>query len=375
MTTYVELHCHSNFSFHDGASSIEELLLQARELGYPALALTDHDNLCGAMRFAQMAPSWGVLPIVGAEVTIEGGYHLTLLAENAQGYHNLCRMLSYAYVSNPRDEPRLAPALLVEHAQGLIALSGCARGEVPSLLVAGRWDEARAAARRYREWFGDDFYLELQQNLCYGDRERIRRLAALGRELGIPAVATNNVHYHVRERHQLQDVLVAIKHCKTLEETHRERRPNSEFYLKSHQEMAALFAELPEAIANTIRIAESCTFDLTRDLEYQFPDSPVPPGHTPDTYLEHLCYEGARRRYGEVTPKCRARLQEELHLIRKHKLSGFFLIYHEILKVAREVAIELGVCDPKRRLEEDPPGRSRGSSVSLLVGYLIGLSH
>lgn len=241
--------------------------------------------------------------------------------------------------------------------------------------MEGRWEEARAAARRYRELFGEDFYLELQNNLCYGDRERNRRLVALGREMGIPLVATNNTHYHLRERHQLQDALVAIRHCKTLEETHRERRPNSEFYLKSPSEMAALFAGLPEALANTVRIAERCDFDLRRDLDYHFPDSPVPDGHTEDSYLEQLCYEAASRRYGEITPKCRARLEEELRLIRKHHLSGFFLIYHEILQLGRDVAIELGIGNPSRRLEEDPPGRSRGSSVALLVGYLIGLSH
>ncbi|MBI2909339.1 MAG: DNA polymerase III subunit alpha [Chloroflexi bacterium] len=260
--------------------------------------------------------------------------------------------------------------------KGLICLSGCSKGEIPSLLAASRYEEARAAAQRYLDWFGrENFYLELQNNLCYGDRERNKRLVALARGLGIGVVATNNVHYHQRERHRLQDALVAIRHCKSLDETHRERRPNSEFFLKSTEEMSALFAELPEAVVNTALIAERCAFDLVTDLDYRFPDCPVPEGYTTDSYLEKLCLEAAARRYGEVTPRVRERLEEELRLVRKHRLSGFFLIYHDILKLGREVAGELGLAKPDCPLEEDPPGRSRGSSVALLIGYLIGLSH
>ncbi|MDP2662271.1 MAG: PHP domain-containing protein, partial [Dehalococcoidia bacterium] len=373
--SYAELHCHSYYSFHDGASSIEDLVLQAKELGYAALALTDHDNLCAALEFARCARSWDVRPIIGAEVTLKGGSHLTLLAEDHQGYSNLCRLLSQAHVEGGRREPELDPALLSERASGLIALSGCRQGQIPSLLEQGRPEEARGLASRYRDWFGERFYLELQDNLCYGDKKRNRQLANLGREMGIPVAATGDAHYHVRERHRLQDALVAIRHCKTLEETHRERRPNSEFYLRPASEMAELFAWRPEALKNTLEITERCTFDPSHDLDYRFPDCPVPEGHTPDTYLEELCLQAAVRRYGAVTPRVRERLDEELRLIWKHGLSGFFLIYHEILKLAREVAVELGLSHPDTPLEEDSPGRSRGSSVCLLVGYLIGLSH
>ncbi|MBI4301680.1 MAG: DNA polymerase III subunit alpha, partial [Chloroflexi bacterium] len=373
---YVELHSHSNFSFHDGASAIEELIIRAREQGYPALALTDHDNLCAAMEFAKTARAWGIKPIIGAELTLKGDHHLTLLAENHQGYSNLCRLISYSHIQSPRREPALDPELFAQHAEGLICLSGCARGPIPSLLSASHWEEARILALRYLDWFGaENFFLEIQNNLCYGDRELNRRLALLAQELGIDVVATNNVHYHMRDRHRLQDALVAIRHCRSLDETHREQRPNSEFFLKSPNEMAELFADYPEAVANTIRIAGRCTLDPTQDLDYRFPDYPVPEGYNTDSFLEKLCYEAAARRYHTIAARVRERLEEELRLVRKHKLSGFFLIYHDILKLAREVAHDLGLGDPRRPLEEDPPGRSRGSSVALLIGYLIGLSH
>ena len=377
MDSYVELHCHSNFSFQEGASFPHELLGRARELGYHALALTDHDNLCGAMEFAQTAQSLDIQPIIGAEVTLKGGYHLTLLAETGQGYANLCRLLSSAHVLNERRHPELDPRLLPEHAQGLIALSGCARGEVPSLAAAGRLEEAAGIARRYMEWFGPkSYFLEVQRNLVHGETLRNRRLAQLASELGVEMVATGNVHYHVVERHRLQDCLVAIHECKSLEESHRERRPNAQFYLKSPCEMSDLFRDCPQAVANSARIAERCmAFQLPRDLDYRFPAYPVPDGHTPDSYLEELCYQAATRRYGGITPQVRARLQEEFRLIGKHGLSGFFLIYHEIIQIAREVQVDLGLVDPEIPIEEAPPGRGRGSSVAMLVGYLIGLSH
>ncbi len=376
MIEYAELHCHSNHSFQEGASSIEELLVRAKELGYPALALTDHDNLCGAMEFAGAARSLDIQPIIGCEVTIQGGAHLTLLAATRDGYANLCRLVTAAYVFGERKDPQLDPALLADHAEGLVLLTGCAQGEVPTLVDQGRLEAARKRLTEYREWFGaENVYLELQQNLVHADTARIKALVGLGRDLGLRTVATNNVHYHVRERHRLQDCLVAIKHNKSLEETHRERRPNSEFYLKSAEEMANLFAEIPEAIDNTLRIAEQCSFDLSRDLGYSFPDYPVPEGQTQETYLEELCNQASVRRYGAVTPQVAERLAQEFRLIRKHNLAGFMLLYHEIIQLGREVMMDLGLVDREVPIEEAPPGRGRGSSVSMLVGYLIGLSH
>jgi error-prone DNA polymerase len=373
---YAELHCHSNYSFQEGASSVEELLVRSRELGYRALALTDHDNLCGAMHFAQVARSLEVQAITGAEVTLKGGSHLTLLAETRRGYSNLCNLVSRAYIAGERRNPGLDPKHLAKLAEGLVLLTGCRKGRVPTLLAEGRHREAEEALAQYLEWFGTaNVFVELQQNLVRGDTQRNRRLIELSRKLGVGVVATNNVHYHAPERRRLQDAMVAVRHNQTLEETHRERRPNGQFYLKSPAKMVELFRECPEAIETTLRIAGRCTFDLTRDLGYQFPDYPVPEGFTSQTYLERLCYQAAERRYGGVTEAVKARLREEFRLVQRHNLAGFLLIYYDIIQLARQIMIELGLSDPEIPLEERPPGRGRGSSVAMLVGYLIGLSH
>jgi error-prone DNA polymerase len=373
---YAELHCHSYYSFHDGASSLEELMVRAKDLGYRALAVTEHDNLCGAMCFARLAKSLEMHGITGAEITLENGFHLTLLARDGKGYKNLCRLITAAYASGERNDPALPPKLLPEHAEGLIVLSGCPRGELSQLVVKSLLAEAKSLVRQYLDWFGtDNYYIELQQNLAFGDTARNIALLKLAKETGAKVAATGNVHYHVRERHQLQDCLVAVKNCKSLEETHRERRPNSEYYLRPVQELETLFRDCPEAFENTVKIAERCTLDLTKDLSYIFPDYPAPEGYTPQTYLEKLCHEAAIRRYGAITRPVQKRLEEEFTLIKKYSLAGFLLMYHEVIKLGREVMIDLGLSDSSLTLEENPPGRGRGSSVALLVGYLIGLSH
>ena len=373
---YAELHLHTNYSFQEGASSIGEMVGQAASLGYQALALTDHDNLCGAVEFAEACHDAGIQPIIGCEITLLGGYHLTLLSETRQGYGNLCWLISQAYQEDRR-KPALDPVLFEGHTEGLIALSGCRQGEVSSLLNEGRFTEARETASHYRGLFGEsNYFLELQQHLVQGDTQRNRRLVNLAQELGVGVVATGNVHYHLRERHRLQDCLVAIKNNTSLDESHRERRPNSEFFLKPPEVMAGLFKGCPKAIKNATGIARRCAaFDLTQDLGYQFPDYPVPKGHTPHSYLEHICYQAAERRYDQITDKVRQRLDLEFSLIRKHNLAGFFLIYHEIVLLAQEVAVDLGLADPETPVEFNPPGRGRGSSVSMLVGYLLGISH
>jgi error-prone DNA polymerase len=372
--SYVELHCHSNFSFLDGASHIDELVLRAAELGQKALALTDHDGLHGAMEFAQCARAWGLQPITGAEVTLADGHHLTLLCESQRGYANLCRMLSRANLDHERGQPRVEPDVLAQHAEGLIALSGCRRGEVPSLVAAGRYREAEEAARRCAEWFGaSNFLIELQHNLVYGDQRRNRALADLAEQIGAGVVATGNVHYHSQERHRLQDVLVAIKNRTSLDASHRLRRANSEFYMRSAAEMASAtggFRDQPDAIANTERIAERCQFDLTRDLDYRFPDYPAPPGETPQSYLRKICQREAALRYPRFGPEIERRLDKELALVERHGLAGFFLIHREILQLAHQVAQEV-----KGRPCHGPPGRGRGSSVGSVICYLIGLSH
>ena len=373
---YAELHLHTNYSFQEGASSIGEMVGRAVDLGYRALAITDHDNLCGAVEFADACHDAGIQPIIGCEVTLTGGCHLTLLSETRQGYGNLCRLISQAYVKDRR-RPELDPVLLEGRIEGLIALSGCRQGQVPSLLDEDRFGEARDTALYYRDLFGrDNYFLELQQHLVLGDTKRNRRLVDLAREIGVGVVATGNVHYHVRDRHRLQDCLAAVRNNTSLEDSHRLRRPNSEFFLKHPRDMAELFQWCPDAVENTARIALRCRrFDLTQDLGYQFPDYPLPEGRTPQGHLEQICRQAAERRYGRITPKVQERLKHEFSLIEKHNLAGFFLIYHDIALLGREVAIDLGLADPETPLEFNPPGRGRGSSVSMLVGYLLGISH
>ena len=372
---YAELHCHSYYSFHDGASSLEELFLRSKELGYRDLALTDHDNLCGAMRFSQLTRSMGFHGIIGAEVTLEGGYHLTLLAQNKEGYRNLSRLITAAHNSGERNLPELPVELISGHASGLIALSGCPKSELAQLLEKNQLSEAQALIRRYMDWFGESYYLELQQNLVYGDDARNRKLLELSSATGAAVVATGNVHYHIRERHQLQDCLVAIRNCKSLEESHRERRPNSEFYMRPLSELEELYKECPAALANTVEIAQHCQFDLTCQHAYTLPNYPTPGGESADDYLVRLCRDAAVRRYGDVTPAVKQRLDQEFALVRKFHLAGFLLLYHDVIKLGREAMIDLGLSDPSLSLEENPPGRGRGSSVALLIGYLIGLSH
>ncbi len=379
----VDLHCHSCYSFLDGASHPEELVQRAVELGYTALALTDHNGVYGSLEFAQAALQAGLQPITGAEVTLEDEAHLTLLAETPEGYANLCRLLTTAHRAGERRFPRLPYAALPEHAKGLIALSGCREGEIPRLLAMGQAGEAERVAERYRAWFGPEgFFLELQDNLVRGDTARCRALAALGERTGIPQVATNNTHYHVRERHRLQDTLVAIREGATLFEARRQRRQNSDFALKTAEAFRARFRQYPGAVANALRIAERCrSFDLTRDLGYKFPaflsEASDDQFRTPDEALRLLCLEALRAKYGGETQErqeeAKRWLEEELRLVAMHGLAGFFLVYRDLLQMSKQVAAELRGTGARGRFEL-PPGRGRGSAVSSIICYLIGLS-
>ncbi len=393
MADYVELHAHSAFSFLDGASLPEELVGAAVDLGYEAMALTDHDGLYGSMEFARAARANGVTPITGAELSLNDGTHITLLAASTEGYGNLCRLISAAHGgptavipaagdedpdAEPPDRvaPRLDPGLLASHASGLILLTGCRQGPLSQAIAADQPGEAARRLHTLHEWFGrDNVYVELQHNLVFGDTHRTRELAKLAAREGAPIVATGNVHYHHRDRHRLQDVQVAIRHRTTLDGAHRHRRPNSEWFLREPAQMALRFRDYPEAIRSTREIADRCAaFDLTRDLAYVFPSYPVDPGDTPEALLGRICHEAISRRYAPSEhADATARLSEELRLIARHGLSGFFLLYRDLLVMAAEVAAELrGPGAPSATL---PPGRGRGSSVSSIVCYLIGLSH
>ena len=380
-TPYVELHCHSAYSFGDGASEPAELAATAADLGQDALALTDHDNVSGAMEFAHACQGVGVRSIVGSELTLEGPVHITLLVESAEGWRNLCGLITRAHAhtregAGMRDP--LPPSLPVDElegrTEGLICLSGCAgEGAVAGLWERGNVRNAERMGRRLAGLFGPDrFRVELQRPYWRRDRARNRWLTQLAERLGVPCVATGNAHAHDRSRSPLQDALVAVRLNSTLEETEALRRGNSASTLFSAADAANRFRDHPEAVAETVRLADRLRFDLTRDLGYSYPGADDP---GMDRRLAELCRAKLTERY-EGSPHHREaerRLEEELTLIRDLKLSGFFLLHQDMLVLAREVALEVRGPESARRLL--PPGRGRGSSVSSIVCYLTGLSH
>jgi error-prone DNA polymerase len=405
----VELHLHTCFSFLDGASLPEEYAARAADLGYTALAITDHDGLHGAMEFAQACAAAGVQPITGVELTLahglvderSGPVHLTLLAECEQGYANLCRLITLSHRNTrswepgaahiPAEDPRppsLDPADLAAHAAGLIVLSGCRSSEVARLVDRERFAEAERAAQHLSAVFGrDNTYIELQHNLVQGDTRRVARLAELAKRVQLPAVATGDVHYHVRGRHRLQDAMVAVKNRSTLETSHRLRRPNSEFFLRPPQMVAELFQAFPEVLANSATIAERCAaFNLAnhRDLGYDFPDFTRKEGEresSADEVLAAFCANKFDERYppevadADLRAKARQQLDDELQLVAKHNLAGFFLIYRDLQEQSTLVAKKVRGEGTVRGGSGLPPGRGRGSSVSSIICYLIGLSH
>ena len=367
---YAELHCHSAYSFLDGASLPEELVAAALELGHDSLALTDHDGVSGSMELAQAAAAMGLRAIHGAEVSLDDGRHLTLLVESERGWSNLCRLLTRAH-ARTRDGPRrerAEPATALEglegHAEGLVCLSGCA--------ARGVHDEP--TLRRLLGAFGPEgLRVELQRPFHRGDRACNRRLEALARRLGVACVATGDVHAHARSRAPLQDALVAVRLGSTLDATEPLRRGNHSHVLASPQAMAARFEDHPEAVAETRRLADRLRFDLLSDLGYRYPGSEDPEA---DRTLAETCGALFEQRY-PPGHRCRAearrRLEEELAIIAKLELAGFFLLHRDMLELAREVAVEVRGPDSARSLL--PPGRGRGSSVSSIVCYLTGLSH
>ena len=374
VSEYVELHAKSFYSFGVGASHTHELLAQAKEYGYVSLALTD-TNLCGALEFARLANSLGIQPITGGELTLTDDSRLVLLAKTRQGYANISRLFTLANAVDRR-EPRLDPAHLPRHADGVVLLTGGRDGTVAKLLLEGRRQEAQDLLKGYVKWYGpDSVYVELQQNLLKGDTGRNRELAGLAHEVGVPIVATNDVHYHSPERYRLQHALVAAKRNTTIDQALPFIRPNHHLYLKSGSQMERLFRQYPEAVASTLKVAKQCAFNLSTDLGYTLPGPAVPQGYTAESYLRRLCSEAALRRYGSSSNQVEERLYEEFRLIRQHNLAGFLLLYREIVLLAQRIMEEKGTVHPEIPLEERPPGRGRGSSVALLVGYLIGISH
>jgi error-prone DNA polymerase len=375
---YVELHAHSAYSFLDGTSHPHELIERAGELGHTALGLTDHDSVGGAMELAMSALDSPVRAIFGAEVTIdspagtqtESYRHVTLLVRDNVGWSNLCRLLTHAH-AHTRDsadrhagQPSVPLQQVLDHAEGLVCLTGCAEHGVEDEPTARRLLDAFSPGR---------LRVELQRPYARGDKLRNRARERLAQRLGVRTVATGDVHAHTRERALLQHAFVAIKHGLTLDGSEVQRRPNDTHVLATPHGMAQRLCDYPDAVAETVRLAETLTFNLTGDLGYRYPGSDSTEATRELTGVCHARFAGRYPRGSANHSAAAGRLEQELGVIDKLGLSGFFLLHHEILELAREVAVEVRGRDTARALL--PPGRGRGSSVSSIVCYLTGLSH
>lgn len=355
--TYCELHCHSYFSLLDGASSPAALVRRAAQLGLPALALTDHDAVYGAVQFVEAARQAGLHPILGAELTLSDASHLTLLVQDSAGWRNLCTLITLARAAAPKGQAALSPAALAEYSAGLLCLSGCRRGEIPAALWRADPAAALRAARRLRDLFGPErFYLELQHHQRPGDAWLNRQLARLGQALGLAVVATHNVHYATADQHALHDLLVCLRRGIPLRQWDPARPLNASYALHSQAELAPAFAAHPTAVPNSRRLAERCDFQLRYGLQ-SLPAFPTPAGESAETYLQHLCQTALARQ-----PQAAAlaeSLAHELPIIAAAGLANYFLIVWDIVRYARARGIRC---------------QGRGSAANSLVAYLLGIS-
>ncbi|MBP2654408.1 MAG: polymerase alpha subunit [Firmicutes bacterium] len=371
---FVHLHNHTEYSLLDGASRVKNLVQRAQELGMPAVAITDHGSMCGVIEFYKQAKKYGIKPVLGCEVyiaprsriektTVEGDayFHFLLLAENEQGYRNLIELVSRAYTEGFYYKPRVDRQLLKEYSAGIIALSACLAGEIPQALLKGDYAGARAMAEEYSNIFGrDNFFLELQD---HGLPEQVKvnpQLIELAKEIGIGVVATNDIHYIDRTDAESHDVLLCIQTGKTVDDPGRMRFSNDEFYLKSSEEMEALFKDCPEAILNSCRIAERCNVEIEFG-KLHLPEFPIPDDSSPDDYLRHLCYTRLAERYPDTESQATERLEYELSVIKTMGYSGYFLIVWDFVNYAREESI--------------PVGPGRGSAAGSIVSYLLGITN
>ncbi|NLE92035.1 MAG: DNA polymerase III subunit alpha [Elusimicrobia bacterium] len=369
---FIHLHLHTQYSLLDGACRIDELLQTASHYKMDSLAITDHGNMFGAIEFYLAAQKAGIKPIIGCEVYVaprgrldrtseESSNHLILLAKDETGYHNLMKLVSIGYLEGFYYRPRVDKEALSAHSQGLIALTACIKGEVPSLIREKRFNDALKSADDLRSIFGrDNFYLELQENSIPDQRAVNEGLVRVSSELGIPLVATNDVHYLKKEHARSHEIMLCIQTQSTIEDKNRFRFQSDEFYFKSPEEMRGAFAEIPEAIANTREIAGRCNLEL--DFKgHHLPKYEVPGGKSKEEYLGELCAGGLKKRFGEsCTAEIKERLDYELKMIAQMGFTGYFLIVCDFINYARSRDIAVG------------PGR--GSAAGSLVGYLLGIT-
>lgn len=374
--SFVHLHLHTQYSLLDGAVRIKDLMAKALGFGMPAVAMTDHGNLFGAIEFYQTAKKMGVKPIVGCEVYLAPGAmtdrkassardaasHFTLLARDATGYHNLIKLVSAAYLDGYYYKPRVDKELLARHSAGLIALSGCLKGEINGHLLADQPAKARESMAQFRDIFAPgDFYVELHDHGMDAQRKCNRALIEMAREFRLPLVAANDVHFLERAHHEAHDVMICIGTGAMVHDEKR-MRYTPELYFKSPAEMAALFAETPEAISNTLLVADKCNLEIEFGVS-KYPAYPLEGGLTREAYLRELCAKGLRQRYGERAasdPSLAQRLEYELGVMEKAGFVSYFLIVWDFIAYARSRGI--------------PVGPGRGSAAGSLVAYVLGIT-
>ncbi|WP_110956138.1 DNA polymerase III subunit alpha [Anaerosinus massiliensis] len=371
---FVHLHVHTEYSLLDGASRIDDLIEKAKKLNMPAIAITDHGSMYGVIDFYKAAKKNGVKPIIGCEVYIapksrfdrmsirgETYYHLILLAENQTGYQNLIKMVSLGYSEGFYYKPRIDKELLREYSEGIICLSACIAGDIPSAIIRGEHEHADELVQEYLDIFGKDhFFIEIQDHGIPEEKTANQGLIALARKYDVGLVATNDLHYINQSDHEFHDVLLCIQMGKTVDEENRMKFPNDQFYLKSAEEMETLFSSYQEALDNTLKIAERCNVEFTFG-QLHLPVFPVPEGITDVAYLRQLCEEQLPLRYKKITEEIRERLEYELSIIHTMGYESYFLIVWDFINYARKNNIAVG------------PGR--GSAAGSIVAYLLAITN
>lgn len=370
--SFVHLHLHSEYSLLDGACRIDDLVEEAVRLGMPACAITDHGNMYGVIKFYKKAKSKGIKPIVGCEIYIapkdmreknaqEENHHLVLLAMNDVGYKNLTKIVSIAHLDGFYYKPRVDKTILEKYNEGLIALSSCIQGEVSKLILREDIKGTKSTIGWYKEVFSDRFYLELQDHGMEEEAKVNVVMKKLAKEMNIPLVVTNDVHYLRKEDAIYHDILLGVQTNKKIDDPDKMRFPTNEFYFKSKDEIERLFSDVPDAIANTLEIADRCNLELTFG-KYHIPDYPIPEGETTASYLRKLVEDGFRKRYGDYPPEgARERLEKELSMIEMMGFCGYFLIVWDVVHFAKTHNIMVG------------PGR--GSAAGSMVSYCLEITN